>query len=91
MTTEPEILVLAVENAQPLAESDWQGLLHSLPAPLQQQALRFRRWEDGQAAVFGKHLLLEGLIRLGYAPNLIHSLQWDSYQRPFLRRTSYGN
>jgi 4'-phosphopantetheinyl transferase len=86
MMTETEVLVLASENAQPWAESDWQFLWQRLPAPLQQQALRFRRWEDRQAAVLGKHLLMEGLIRLGYAPNLIHSLQWDSYKRPFLMR-----
>ena len=86
MTTETEVLVLALQNEQPLAERDWQCLLQRLPAHVQQQARQFRRWEDRQAAVFGKHLLMEGLIRLGYPPNLIHALQWDAYKRPFLMR-----
>lgn len=46
---------------------------------------RYLRWQDAQACLLGKHLLIEGLQRFGLAgAALIHELQYTSFGRPCL-------
>ena len=53
-----------------------------LPYPIQQKIRRYRRWQDQQAGLWGKLLLMKGLEKLSHSKNLLNHLQYTDYQRP---------
>ena len=55
-----------------------------LPPEMQSQIICFKRWQDRNASLLGKILLLEGLKRYGYPPDCLEDLSYSSYNRPFL-------
>jgi len=68
---------------QPLSPARWQRELDSLPAAIQTQILRLRRWSDRQRALVGKQLLRDALA--GYAPaQSLAQLRYTAWQRPYL-------
>jgi 4'-phosphopantetheinyl transferase len=77
-------MVLMIENERRLSEPAWSRLAELLPPHFQKQALQYRRWEDRQASLLGKLLLLKGLGMMEEDTSLINDMQWDEYQRPFL-------
>ena len=79
-----QVLVLMAKNERRLNEREWEHLLRQFPLCLQQKTMQLHRWEDRQASLFGKVLLLKGLASLREDPRLIHTMQWDQYKRPFV-------
>ncbi len=73
-----------VLNDRQLPAAEWNHLLASLPPPLQARLLRYRRWEDRQAGLYGK-LLLRAVSAtvLGTAADLA-DLRTDAFERPHL-------
>jgi 4'-phosphopantetheinyl transferase len=67
-----------------LSEQAWESHLRKLPEETQIRILRYRRWEDRQAGVFGKLLLMEGLKGFGYTVNAISRTRPDAHGRPAL-------
>jgi 4'-phosphopantetheinyl transferase len=67
-----------------LPEQAWERHLCKLPKETQTRILRYRRWEDRQAGVFGKLLLMEGLKGFGYTPNVLSWIGSDGYGRPLI-------
>src|SRR5437016_1712626 len=60
--------------------------LGALPLNVRQKALRFRKWQDMQAAILGKLLLKKGLQDYGFMPEL-ESIQYTDFDRPYLQGT----
>jgi 4'-phosphopantetheinyl transferase len=54
-----------------------------LPVDIQEKAMRFRRWQDAYACIFGKLLLKTALGEEGFQNDLL-SLHYTSYGRPYL-------
>lgn len=72
-----------LEFGNRLDQGTFDFLIRVLPHPMAEQILRYRRWEDRQASLFGKLLLLEALrkanIRVG-----LSAVCYTAYKRPFL-------
>ena len=64
--------------------SVYSKYLGRIPAPLQKRNLRFIRWQDRHANLFGKILLIEALQKYGYDASCLNQLTFDQYNRPFL-------
>lgn len=78
------IKILIIENKKQLDLLTFNNLLHILPQNIQQDILKYKKWQDRQARLLGKWLLIKGLKLLGENPNRIETLQKDFYKRPFL-------
>lgn len=65
-------------------DSRFTTLLAQLPLALQQQVLRFRRWQDRQCTLLGKLLLLEALSAAGHGPERLAQLRYSAHGRPSL-------
>lgn len=68
----------------PLSTDTWNTYLRKLPKEIQVKVMRFKRWQDRHASLFGKILLLEGLKRYGYPSDCLKNLSYSPYSRPFL-------
>jgi len=55
-----------------------------IPRAEQEKNLRFRRWEDRHAHLFGRLLLRKGLLEYGYKKNILEDIQLTHFNRPFL-------
>lgn len=77
-------LVLTTVNERRLRPEEWAFLARRVSPRLLEKAGQYRRWEDRQAYLLGKILLARGLAALGEDASLIHTIQWDRYQRPYL-------
>lgn len=62
-----------------------------LPIFLHSEILRYVRWEDRQARLLGKLLLLYGLKTLGYNSPLLTNLRYNTYGKPYLKNGPYFN
>jgi len=79
-----QALVWMIKNDRRLSEPEWEYQLHQLPGYLQRKTIQYHQWEDRQASLFGKLLLIKGLAALGEDPALIDTMQWDQFQKPAL-------
>ncbi|MGZ5052857.1 MAG: 4'-phosphopantetheinyl transferase family protein [Methylobacter sp.] len=55
---------------------------NQLPSGIQQKILRYCRWQDRHAALFGRLLLKTALLEAGYFASCLELLQFDAYNRP---------
>ena len=78
-----KVLVLAIENYERL--KNFNDLLFTMPLAIQREVLKYQRWQDRQATLLGKWLLIKGLEIYNEQPTAIRFLQKDAYKRPFLR------
>jgi 4'-phosphopantetheinyl transferase len=58
--------------------------MQRMPHTIQQRINRYRRWEDKQARLFGKLLILEGVSGFGNSGAGLNDLSFDSFGRPFI-------
>ena len=62
----------------------WNRFLTKLPGDIQNRINRYVRWQDRQAGLFGKLLLLAGLKNYGYSPDCLKNLLYNEFGKPFL-------
>jgi 4'-phosphopantetheinyl transferase len=67
-----------------LLPSVYNKYLGKIPLFLQEKNLRFRKWNDRHANLFGKLLLIEALQKYGYDADCLSHLTFNQYNRPFL-------
>ncbi|MDQ3682556.1 MAG: hypothetical protein M3352_05720, partial [Bacteroidota bacterium] len=65
--------------------------LNKLPPIIQNQILKFRKWEDRQRVMVGKMLLIEGLKSLGYDAYLLNELKFTALQKPYFDNSLHFN
>jgi len=58
--------------------------LEKLPSDIQNRINRYVRWQDRQAGIFGKLLLVAGLEKYGYSPDCLNNLLYNDFGKPFL-------
>ncbi len=59
--------------------------LRKMPESIRNKINRYVRWQDRQAGLFGKLLLLKGLTEYGgYPPGCLNSLSYNDFGRPFI-------
>ncbi len=69
-----------------LSDRHWVDCLYRLPEAIQQKITRYTRWQDRQAALFGKLLLLECLKEYDYLSDCLDDILFGRYGRPYLNR-----
>jgi len=77
------VLVIYLHFQQELPSDDFHLLLNSVPEVFRNKIMRYRRWQDSHASLFGKVLLQMGLSHLGI-PLDWNLMRQSSYGRPFL-------
>ncbi|MDY6949886.1 MAG: 4'-phosphopantetheinyl transferase superfamily protein [Thermodesulfobacteriota bacterium] len=78
------ILVSYTHFDSRLPEDRWRHYLHRVSGPVQRPILRYHRWQDRQAGLFGKLLLQEGLREYSYDNVSLDDLSYNPFGRPFL-------
>ncbi len=66
-----------------LNDLDFFRYLNLFPIEIKEKILRFRKWEDSHANLYGKLLLKKGLEELGLDSSLTN-LRYTKYGRPYL-------
>jgi len=77
--------LLIIENQQRMNDWLFNDLLLKMPKNIQQDILKYQRWQDKQATLLGKCLLIKGLEILKKEVSAIHTLQKDNYKRLFFK------
>ena len=79
------IQILYTSFSRRLTREEWEKKRRCLPEQTQARVMRYQRWQDRQAKMFGYFLLKKGLQNYGYALNCdIHK---DRFGRPYV---NYG-
>jgi len=78
------INVFYTEFNSPLTDVLWNDYLACLPYNLQEKVLKYRKWQDRQANLFGKLLLIKGLKYYGYGNQELEQIQYNDYGKPYL-------
>jgi 4'-phosphopantetheinyl transferase len=79
-----KMLIFYCHNDHLLPPERWAELASRIPAALHPTFMRFVRWQDRQASLFGKLLLREALVQRGFPPALLGALAYNDYKRPFI-------
>lgn len=66
-----------------LAHSEFSRYLNLLPLVIQENILKYSRWQDAHASLYGKLLLSHGLKELGLDSSL-DNLKYTNYNRPYI-------
>jgi 4'-phosphopantetheinyl transferase len=75
-----KILYTSVDRRLTLGE--WEKKFCCLPEQTKTRIMRYKRWQDRQAKMFGYLLLAEGLRNFGY--NLKADIQKDRFGKPYV-------
>lgn len=78
------IRVLVAENNTQLSSTQLDLLFACLPVSIIESSKRYRRWQDAQAFILGRYLLLQGLQRFGYEKQLLSAISYTPYKKPYL-------
>jgi len=78
------IYIYLAENTQQLPLDRYHNYLRQLPSVMAEKIQRFRHWEDAQASLYGKLMLIEGLKRYGYDAGALNLIDFSDYGRPSL-------
>lgn len=76
------ILYSVIDGA--LSPRRWDSLMTLVPPEQGRRIERFMQWRDRHAALFGRLLLREGLMGLGFPGDCLKNLQATAFGRPFL-------
>jgi 4'-phosphopantetheinyl transferase len=77
-------MILYTLFEKPLSDTRFSSYTDLLPVSMKERLLRFVRWQDAQASLLGKLLLLEGLKAAGAVNARLHDIRYDQYKRPYL-------
>lgn len=58
--------------------------LHQLPAGLHPDILRYHRRADQVRTLTGKLLMKEAIVQAGFSPELMHSISYTNFKRPYI-------
>lgn len=66
------------------SDTEFKIYLDKLPESLKNKVLKFRRWQEAYASLFGKLILRAGLLNFGFSSFTFNDLQYTSCHRPFI-------
>lgn len=70
-------------NDRLLSPDEWEALLSEVPETMHPGILRFERWQDRQAGLFGK-LMMARAFAPSLPADLFNKLAYNGYKRPYL-------
>lgn len=70
------------EQTDPALYNYWMELV---PTVISDKIIKYRRWQDAQACLFGKILLLQCFQRF-YPSCTLNDLKYSAYQRPYINQ-----
>lgn len=76
--------ILAIGKDSPLTQEEEDFLADQLPGSMMDQAKKYRRWQDAQAYLLGKFLLIHGSKRYGFDNTILRSIQYTRNNRPYI-------
>lgn len=76
--------ILITTYNEKITSKVYSFFMEHLPKDMQMKIRRFKRWEDAQACLFGKILLIEGLKQYGFKANCLIDIKYSKYDRPYL-------
>lgn len=62
-----------------------------IPAEMQKKIRKYKRWEDAQACLLGKNLLIRGLKKFGIHKAALQNIQYTNYMRPYFANHIHFN
>ena len=77
------IKIYSSEYSVKLDDANFFRYLKLMPIEMAEKILRFKRWQDRQASLYGKLLLKKGLDELGFDSSLTN-LNYTQYGRPYI-------
>lgn len=77
-----EVFVTSFDTESP-DYSLWRHL-HLLPAEMEQNIVRYKRWQDRQRALLARLVLRTGLESLGFSAKMMREIRYDEYGRPWI-------
>ncbi len=78
------IFVLFTRFNSKISDNIWNDYLLQMPPDIQNRINRYVRWQDRQAALFGKILLLKGLKIYKDSSLSLDDLSYNQFGRPFI-------
>ena len=79
------MLILYVKFNSPLPSHVQLHYLEQIPHDQAGRILKFRRWQDQHASLFGRLLLMKGLGHFGLGSLGISDLEYTKYGKPYLK------
>ncbi len=77
-------LILYTFNRFPVPQREFVFLLDQIPEQFHSGIMRFIRWEDRQASLFGKLLLLKAFEIWGIPRSMMQRISFNNWKRPIL-------
>lgn len=71
-----------------LPQTEYEKSVSLLPEIMQQRIGKYRRWQDAHSYLYGRLLLKEGMLRLGYNISL-ESMKRTKYGKPYFTDNSF--
>lgn len=68
----------------PFKEAEWQTQLQLLPEQLQANILLMQQWQARHASLLGKLLLREALQNEGYCADILNTIKYTKYKKPYI-------
>jgi 4'-phosphopantetheinyl transferase len=72
-----------------LPYNEFRKAVSLLPEGMQQRLGRFKRWQDAHSYLYGRLLLKEGMLQLGYK-NSLESMKRNEYGKPYFTNSSFA-
>ena len=72
-----------------LPQEELKKAVSLLPHSMQYRLLKFRRWQDSHAYLYGRLLLKKGMLQLGYTHSL-ESMKKTQYGKPYFADNSFA-
>lgn len=69
---------------KPLSNQLFTSYLQYLSLEEKNRVLRFHKWQDSQASLMGKILLLTELTKAGYSKNILKKISRDRFNKPHI-------
>lgn len=80
-----DVWIFITKNRVKLNQGTFNRILKKMPVGIQSDILKYRRWQDKQATLLGKWLLIQGLRKLQIPSNTINEIVVDDFKRPFFK------
>jgi len=79
--------ILVAQTIPQLSERKFVSYINMLPSYMQTKVLRYKRWEDAQASLLGKLLLLESFNFIDGPQHTLADVQYSGFHRPFINNS----
>jgi len=91
MGGEKMVEILYTRFYENLPKKRWNNFLSEIPKHVQEKIMRYRKWQDRLASLYGRVIIQRALTAHGYNKNCLENLSITEYGRPFIDDNVYFN